>query len=103
MPKISVKEGITLPIPNQQYSSVRPEIGFYDIDTDGDVDAQLAACRAAAEKVAAAVEDDVAQEAANLTGLNFEGRGVAARVVKLEELVEKVVKEVRRQKELTEK
>ena len=59
MPKISVKLGLTLPGP-EQYSSFRADFGISDVDTDGDVEAQLEMALEVGSKVAIQAEAGLA-------------------------------------------
>lgn len=87
MPLVSVKLGLTLPVPSKDggFPYVRVDVEYGDIDTERDVDAQIAECIEATEKVAVSAETAVAQQATNLSGLNFEGLGMADDLKRLKE------------------
>ena len=78
MPKGSGDLGLNLPIPGRDFSMVKPSVSFTDIDTDGDVAAQIAACDEALVAVVDAAEKRLEQTTADLTGLDFEGLGFGA-------------------------
>ena len=60
MPKVSVKIGLTLKLfKGSSYEFIRPEIGIEGIDTDSDVEAQIATAREALNKAWDAVQDEV--------------------------------------------
>lgn len=77
MPKIDVEIGVSLKLPNVDYGMIKPTVRFSDIDTDGDLEAQIKACVAAIGPIAEGVEQALAQEAANASGLSIEGLGLA--------------------------
>lgn len=60
----------------QEFTSFRADVTF-EVDTDGDVEAQLESCAAAYEQAETAVETALCQQASDISGLNFEGMGVA--------------------------
>ncbi|KKM69984.1 hypothetical protein LCGC14_1445340 [marine sediment metagenome] len=101
MNELSYEAAITLKIPGTDYGMAKPSVRF-TIDVEGDIDAQIEQHKKALEKLAPAVEESLAQELANITGLNVEGYGVAAKVEKLEKLLDFTVKEMKRQKEIIE-
>lgn len=102
MGELSFEAGITLKIPGTDYGMAKPSIRF-TIDAGGDVDGQIEQHKAALGKLAPAVEEALAQELANITGLNVEGFGVAVSVARLEKLLDFTVKEMRRQKAVIDK
>ena len=106
MPKVSVHLGLTFP-GSGEFTSNRCDVSFDDIDTEGDVAAQLAACNEALTKVSEGVEIALATEAANVSGLSVGGLGLARSFAEFREKLakwqENVVGEVRRQKEALEK
>lgn len=78
MPKISIKLGVTIP-GQKEYSSLRAETEFSEIDTDGDIKAQVEECLAAIEQATQSAEEVLAQQISNLSGLNIEGVGIATK------------------------
>ena len=97
--ELSYEAGITLKIPGQDYGMAKPVVRF-TIDTDGDVDAQIAQHKAALEKLAPAVDEATAQGLANITGMAVEGYGLEDKVSKLSEMLDFVVAELKRQKKV---
>lgn len=75
MSKIIVHSGLTLP-GKQEFTSFRVDVTF-EVDPDGDVEAQLESCAAAYAQTDTAVETSLCQQASDVSGLNFEGMGVA--------------------------
>jgi hypothetical protein len=78
MAKVSMDFGLTLKIPGKDFEMIKPNVSFTDIDTEGDVEAQVALCVAAVSKIEAAAEGALAQVVADLTGMAFEGGGWTA-------------------------
>jgi len=78
MAKVSVDFGLTLKIPGKDFEMLKPSVSFTDIDTEGDVEAQIAACVAAVPKIQEAAEGALAQSVADLSGMAFEGGGWTA-------------------------
>ena len=76
MPKTSVHLGLTLELPNQKFGSIRADVTYSDIDTEGDLEAQVAACRAVALAGAEDAEGALAQLITDASGFDFEGLGV---------------------------
>ncbi len=76
MPKITVSAGITLP-GSVDYSSFKGLVEFSDIDTDKPLDAQLEECLEAVDATSKVVEESLAKQASNLSGMNVEGVGLA--------------------------
>lgn len=73
MAKVSVDIGLTLKLPGpDSFNMIKPSISYTDIDTDGDVAAQIEACNAAAELVIDAASIKAAQTVADLSGAAFE-------------------------------
>ncbi|KKL96052.1 hypothetical protein LCGC14_1848380 [marine sediment metagenome] len=101
MNELSYEAGITLPIPGTKFGMSKPSVRF-TIDVEGDIDAQIEQHKKALEKLAPAVEESLAQELANITGLNVEGYGVAEKVKGLEQRLDFIVTEMKRQKEVLE-
>ena len=101
MLELSYEAGITLKIPGTDYGMAKPSVRF-TIDVEGDIDAQIEQHKKALEKLAPAVEESLAQELANITGLNVEGYGVAEKVKGLEQRLDFIVTEMKRQKEVLE-
>jgi hypothetical protein len=100
--KISVHQGLTLPIPGKDFSSLRYDVTLTDIDIDEDIDEQITKGLAAVEKVTEAGEKALGEGAASITGLNFEGFGVSDIVRKLNAKLENVIGEVKRQRDVLE-
>ena len=78
MPKISIKLGITIP-GQKDYSSLRAETEFSEIDTEGDIKAQVEECLSAIEQTTQPAEEVLAQQISNLSGLSIEGVGIATK------------------------
>lgn len=76
MPKITIHAGVTLP-GSQEYSSFRGDVTFTDIDTQEPLVPQLKECIEAVEETGRAVEEALATQASNLSGMNVEGVGIA--------------------------
>ena len=77
MPKITVSAGITLP-GSVDYSSFKGLVEFSEIDTDKPIDPQLEECLEAVDATAKVVEESLAKQASNLSGMNVEGVGLAS-------------------------
>lgn len=96
MSELVIEAGVTVKLPGKNsFNMAKPTIRF-TIDSAGDVDAQIAQHQAALEKVAPAIENALAQELANLTGLTVEGGGDGAVVTELKELMGFTIKEQKR-------
>ena len=93
MPEVTIHLGLTLPGP-EQYSSVRADIEFGKIDTDGDVEAQIEQCTKITQQVAEAAESSLAQNFANTSNLNVEGVGLAGEFETFRDKMRKWAKEV---------
>lgn len=81
MPKVSVHLGLTFP-GAKEFTSFRADVTFAEIDTEGDLEAQKAACLALVDDLAVTAEAALAQEASNVSGLNMEGAGIGAEFAK---------------------
>lgn len=77
-PLVSMHMGITIPGP-QDYSSIRVDVDFRDINTAYDIEPQLEKCAAIARQVAEGVAVSLAEQVATASGLNVEGLGLAAK------------------------
>lgn len=77
MPKVTLHLGLTMPGP-EQYSSIRADVDFGEIDTDGDVEAQIKRCAEVLEEVAVQAETSLAQQVSNSSGLSVSGVGLGA-------------------------
>jgi len=103
VPRISVHLGVTIP-GEREYTSLRPDVTFSDIDTEGDVETQLSDCLAVYERVEQVAEKVLAQGLANTSGLSIEGLGLGAAFAAYKEKMkawqENVVGELRRQKSI---
>ena len=86
MPKISIKTGVTIP-GQKDYSSLRAEVEFSEIETAENVQAQIEECVTAIEQVTPEAEKTLAQQLSNLSGLSIEGVGI---VTQFEEFKGKV-------------
>lgn len=75
---IDVSAGATIPIPNQKFGFLRPDVAFKNIDISQPLEPQIEAAKAAALIVAAAVEETLAQQLADMSGLTVEGTGMVA-------------------------
>ncbi len=102
MSEQTIELGITLKIPGKdQYNMAKPVLRW-TIDSSGDVAAQIAEHKAALEEVAPELEEALGQQLANISGLSVSGAGQGAALAKLEKLMEFVVKEQLRVKEVIE-
>ncbi len=95
--ELSYEAGITLKIPGTDYGMAKPSVRF-TIDAEGDVAGQIEQHKAALEELAPAVEEALAQQLANITGLAVEGYGLSAKVEKLSKLLDFTVEEMKRHK-----
>jgi len=84
MPKVSIKAGVTVP-GLQEYSSVRADVDFSDIDPAGDVAAQFELCLKVLESAEGYLDRGLAQQVANTSGLSIEGMGVATALKELKD------------------
>jgi len=104
-PLVSVHVGITIPGP-QEYSSIRTDCEFRNINVLHDIEPQLERCLEVAKQVYVAVEKQLAEQAANASTLAVEGLGLASRFDEFERFTktrfEQIVNEVRRQRDLVE-
>lgn len=94
MAKVSVKLGLTLPGP-QEYSSFRADFAIGEIDTEGDVEAQIKEALQAGEDAAIAAEAGLASTASNVSGLTLEGVGVGEQFNKFREKFSPAWKELK--------
>jgi peptidoglycan hydrolase CwlO-like protein len=97
MKELSYEAAITLKIPGTDYGMAKPSVRF-TIDADGDVAEQIEQHKAALEELAPAVEESLAQQLANITGLAVEGYGLSTKVDKLAKLLDFTVAEMKKQK-----
>ena len=103
--KVTVHQGITLPIPGKGgFSSAKYDVTIADIDTEEDTKAQIERSLAVVNEITEAGEMAVADGMANLTGMNFEGLVITEEfnkfVTSLKTWQDSIVKEIRRQKEI---
>lgn len=77
-PLVSIHMGITIPGP-QDYSSIRVDVEYKDINTEFDIQPQLDKCAEVARQVASGVETSLAEQVATASGLNIEGLGLATK------------------------
>ena len=82
--KITIRAGLTLPGP-KEYSSIRSDVEFVDVDLDGDLKAQFEAGVKAIEQAEEHVDKALAQQVSNQSGLSLEGLGVATELAKLKD------------------
>ncbi len=82
--KITIRAGLTLPGP-KEYSSIRSDVEFVDVDLDGDLRAQFESGVKAIEEAEKHVDKALAQQVSNLSGLSLEGLGVATELKKLKD------------------
>lgn len=82
--KVTIRAGITLPGP-KEYSSIRSDVEFVDIDPDGDLKAQFESGVKAIEEAEGYVDKALAQQVSNLSGLSLEGLGVATALKELKD------------------
>jgi hypothetical protein len=102
MKELVYEAGITLKIPGTDYGMAKPIVRF-TVDVEGDVDEQIAQHKAALEKVGPAVDETLAQQLANITGLAVEGYGLASKVADLDKLLGFTITEMKRQKKALKK
>ena len=76
MSEVSLHMGITYP-GAKEYSSFRTDITISNIDTKGDVDAQIKEAIDVISQIGDTAEETLAQQAANASGLAVEGVGLA--------------------------
>jgi len=86
MPKISIELGVTIP-GQKEYNTLRAAIKFDEIETNGDIKAQVEECIAAIEQAAESAEGSLAQQISNLSGLSIEGVGLATEFSEFKEKV----------------
>lgn len=106
MPKISVMTGLTTKIPGQDYGMLKVEIRYTDIDTEGDIGAQLEECDKVALAAAERSEKTLAQVASDASGLAVEGVGIAPEFIAFRDqaktAITQLAREVKRQKDVLE-
>lgn len=102
-PLISVHIGITIPGP-KEYSSVRTDVEFRNINALFDIEPQLEKCVEVAKQVYAAAEGQLAEQAANISTLGIEGgSGFEERLARLDKLTGFIIEEAKRQKSIVDK
>ncbi|KKK82220.1 hypothetical protein LCGC14_2805560 [marine sediment metagenome] len=82
--KVTIRAGLTLPGP-KEYSSIRSDVEFVDVDLDGDLKAQFEGGVKAIEEAEEYIDKSLAQQTANISGLSLEGLGVATELKKLKD------------------
>ncbi len=102
MSELTIELGITVGIPGKDKFNMAKPVLRWTIDSSGDVAAQIAEHKAALEEVAPEIEEALGQQLANVSGLSVSGAGQGAALAKLEKLMEFVVKEQLRVKEVLE-
>ena len=95
MPKISVHLGVTLPIPGQDYSSLRVDVQFDDIDPERDVQEQLDTCEKLVLQTTEVAERALLQQATNMSGVSLDG-GLAKKVERLTSVVQRIIEHIKR-------
>ena len=100
MSDLTIELGITVGIPGKDKFNMAKPVLRWTIDSAGDVAAQIAVHKAALEEVAPEIEAALGQQLANVSGLSVSGAGQGAALAKLERLMEFVVKEQLRVKEV---
>ena len=75
MAKVTVHRGVTI-APKNTYHSFRADITLSDIDTEGDVDKQIKDSLVVAAELSSALEEPLAQDAADVSALSIEGMGL---------------------------
>ena len=75
MAKVTVHRGVTI-APKNTYHSFRADITLSDIDTEGDVDKQIKDSLIVAAELSSAIEEPLAQDVADVSGLSIEGMGL---------------------------
>jgi len=102
-PLVSVHIGITIPGP-QEYSSIRTDVTFQNVNVLADIEPQLERCLEVAKQVYGATEQQLAEQAANASTLGIEGMGLAGRFDDFEKFarkrIEQIVEEMLRQKKI---
>lgn len=93
MAKITIHEGLTFP-GEKEYSSFRADVTIEGIDDEGDVEEQCKRAVEAVDEMAPYVEASLAQQAANVSGLDIEGAGIAATFAKFRGKFEPMWKEL---------
>lgn len=102
-PLISVHIGITIPGP-QEYSSIRTDVEFRNINALFDIEPQLEKCTEVAKQTYAAVEKQLAEQAANISTLGIEGGSdFEERLARLDKLIGFIIEEAKRQKTIVDK
>ncbi len=102
MSEQTIELGITVGIPGKDKFNMAKPVLRWTIDSDGDIPAQIAVHKAALEEVSPEIEEALGQQLANVSGLSVSGAGQGAALAKLEKLMEFVVKEQLRVKEVLE-
>ena len=102
MSEQTIELGITVGIPGKDKFNMAKPVLRWTIDSSGDVAAQIAVHKAALEEVGPEIEEALGQQLANISGLSVSGAGQGAALVKLEKLMEFVVKEQLRVKAVLE-
>lgn len=83
MPHVTVELGVTIPFPDSRFGQVSPRMRIEDIDTDGDVEAQIALSVATGEKAWFAIDENLE---VNISKLLAPHSGVPAIPDQLKEL-----------------
>ena len=102
MSDLTIELGSTVGIPGKDKFNMAKPVLRWTIDSSGDVAAQIAEHKAALEEVGPEIEEALGQQLANVSGLSVSGAGQGAALAKLEKLMEFVVKEQLRVKEVLE-
>lgn len=74
-PLVDISMGITIPGP-QDYSSIRCDVRFSNINVAHDIEPQIERCTEVARQVAEGVATQLGEQIANSSGLNIEGLGL---------------------------
>ena len=82
--KVTIRAGLTLP-GSKEYSSIRSDVEFVDIDPNGDLKAQFESGVKAAAEAEEYIDKALAQQVSNQSGLSLEGLGVATELKKLKD------------------
>ena len=92
--KVSVAIGLTLPIPDQPYGMVKPEIRLDDIDPYGDVDMQLAVGLETAAKALVRIDEHLEIAIGQMLAPETDVAGYRERLAAIENLQVRVAERV---------
>ncbi|MEK0326847.1 MAG: hypothetical protein QQN63_14210 [Nitrosopumilus sp.] len=81
MAKVTVHRGVTIS-PKDTFHSYRADITIADIDTEGNVEEQIEEALEVHTLMSDAIEEPLAQDAANVSALSIEGMGISKQFAK---------------------